>query len=63
MDKEKWWAYWPSVCDSDEPCSGDCDTCPLCSEALITRPENYEPDDAQLEMGFDPYEGCYTYDC
>ena len=20
----------------------------------------YEPD---LEMGFDPYEGCYTYDC
>ena len=23
----------------------------------------YEPDDSQLEMGFDPYEGCYTYDC
>ena len=24
--------------------------------------EDYcEPDD--LEMGFDPYEGCYTYDC
>lgn len=22
--------------------------------------EDYEPD---LEMGFDPYEGCYTYDC
>ena len=21
----------------------------------------YEPDD--LECGFDPYEGCYTYDC
>ena len=22
--------------------------------------KDYEPD---LEMGFDPYEGCYTYDC
>lgn len=24
-------------------------------------PEDY--DDADLEMGFDPYEGCYTFDC
>ena len=23
--------------------------------------EDYEPDD--LESGFDPYEGCYTFDC
>lgn len=22
-----------------------------------------EPDDWDREMGFDPYEGCYTYDC
>ena len=24
---------------------------------------DYEPDDANLEMGFDPYMGCYSYDC
>ena len=22
-----------------------------------------EPDDSQLEMGFNPYEGAYDYDC
>ena len=22
-----------------------------------------EPDDGDLEMGFDPYAGCYSYDC
>ena len=27
--------------------------------------EDEEPDcdEADLEMGFDPYEGCYSYDC
>lgn len=25
--------------------------------------EDYEPDDNYLEMGFNPYEGCYDYDC
>lgn len=25
--------------------------------------EVVEPDDDQLEMGFDPYMGCYTEDC
>ena len=24
---------------------------------------DYEPDDWDREMGFDPYEGCYSYDC
>ena len=24
---------------------------------------DYEPDDSNLEMGFDPYLGCYTDDC
>lgn len=26
-------------------------------------PEDYWYDDADDECGFDPYEGCYTYDC
>lgn len=25
--------------------------------------EGFEVDDADLECGFDPYEGCYTFDC
>lgn len=25
--------------------------------------ELYDCDREDLEMGFDPYEGCYTYDC
>lgn len=25
--------------------------------------EGYFPEDYDLEVGFDPYEGCYTYDC
>lgn len=25
--------------------------------------DSYEPDDSDLEMGFDPYMGCYTDDC
>lgn len=24
---------------------------------------DYEPDEYDLEMGFDPYEGGYTWDC
>lgn len=25
--------------------------------------ENDEPDDIDCDEGFDPYEGCFTYDC
>lgn len=25
--------------------------------------EDYEPADIDDDIGFDPYEGCYTYDC
>lgn len=25
--------------------------------------DDYEPDDINDDCGFDPYEGCYTYDC
>lgn len=34
--------------------------------AECEEPENYdcsEPDDIDDDCGFDPYEGCYTYDC
>lgn len=26
-------------------------------------PDDCEPDDWDAEMGFNPYEGCYDYDC
>lgn len=33
-------------------------------EEDIVFDEDFEDfDDDSLEMGFDPYEGCYTYDC
>lgn len=38
--------------------------CSDCWEKMFSEDEDeedYEPDD--LEMGFDPYEGCYTWDC
>lgn len=38
----------------------DIDTGEVVAEAAE---EDYEPDDWDREMGFDPYEGCYTYDC
>lgn len=25
--------------------------------------DTYEPDDSNLECGFNPYSGCYDYDC
>lgn len=33
--------------------------CPNCANDS----DNYEPDDIDSDFGFDPYEGCYTYDC
>lgn len=48
------WAYAPERCDSI-PCPGDCDECSCI--------DYEEPDDAALEMGFNPYEGCYDFDC
>ena len=26
-------------------------------------PCSYEPEDIDSDFGFDPYEGCFTYDC
>ncbi len=35
---------------------------PQCLEAWEEEEEDY-PEDITLEIGFDPYAGCYTYDC
>ena len=38
--------------------------CPTCWDKMFSDDEDEdeeEPDD--LEVGFDPYEGCYTWDC
>ena len=45
------YAYTPEFCSPDICCE-DCDSC------YMRHP--YEPD---LDMGFDPYLGCYTDDC
>ena len=47
------------------PCLQDCDRCPKRDKVLEKQEEEEarEPDDSQLEMGFDPYLGCYTDDC
>lgn len=39
--------------------------CPKCQDGIFgtEEPEDYEPDDIDDDFGFDPYEGCYTYDC
>lgn len=49
--------YSPEKCDGDF-CPGDCDRCSKAEEEC-----DYEPDDSQLEMGFNPYSGCYDFDC
>ena len=47
------WAYDPDKCDG-KACPGDCDNCDLL---------DWGPDESGLEVGFDPYLGCYTDDC
>lgn len=32
-------------------------------EKILEEEEPEEPDDIDSDFGFDPYEGCYTYDC
>jgi hypothetical protein len=42
----------------------NCDHCYKCEKAQEANGDfDDELDDSQLEMGFDPYEGSYTYDC
>ena len=52
-----WWAD-----ESDIPCSCHADpNWPAPCEVDDNYEEDYELD--YDECGFDPYEGCYTYDC
>jgi len=38
--------------------------CPTCWESTFGDEEDSEEDeDYNLDEGFDPYEGCYTFDC
>lgn len=45
------------------------DACPRCyyddpmSPAPCEQDDDYEPDDIDDDMGYDPYEGCFTWDC
>ena len=43
-------------CHWEPRCSGDI---PPCEEEEEREEDVYD----DLEMGFDPYEGCYTWDC
>ena len=58
------WAYNPEICDGDF-CPLNCDICPKRDDAMTANAEeSYDPEETiDLDMGFDPYTGCYTYDC
>ena len=64
MSRRDMWAYNPDVCDGDF-CPMNCDHCPKADEAENhDEPDNLMYDEpVDLEMGFDPYLGCYTDDC
>lgn len=62
--------YWQDE-DDDYPhcqwesiCFGDIAPCEYDTLETADDPEDWEePDYVDDEMGFDPYEGCYTWDC
>lgn len=45
--------------------SGMCDECQekMFSSSEEEEEEDFEPDDIDDDCGFDPFEGCFTYDC
>ena len=52
--------YWWKEEDEDYPrCHYPDDGTP----APCEYDDDYEPEDIDDDFGFDPYEGCYTYDC
>lgn len=61
MSRRDIWAYNPDVCEGDL-CVMDCDHCHKAEEAQEAD-DDFEPDDSQLEMGFNPYMGGYDFDC
>lgn len=62
-------AYWWQDEDEDRPCchyNRDDGYAPCEVEEIIEEPEEEfegDFDDYDLEMGFDPYMGCYSDDC
>ena len=51
-------------CHWEACCPGDMAPCEYDTLETADDPEDWdEPDCADDEMGFDPYEGCYTWDC
>ena len=44
-------------------CAGDIAPCEYEDETQDDPEDWEEPEFADDEMGFDPYEGCYTWDC
>ena len=51
-------------CHWEARCAGDLAPCEYEDAEVADDPEDWdEPDYADDEMGFDPYEGCYTWDC
>ena len=62
MARRDMWAYDPDICDGDF-CPMNCDNCHKRHLVEDKLAEECEPSDADLEMGFDPYLGCYTDDC
>lgn len=52
-------------CHWEACCPGDMAPCEYDTLETADDPEDWddEPDFADDEMGFDPYEGCYTWDC
>ena len=43
--------------------SGLCDECQEKMFSFPEEEEDFEPDDIDDDCGFDPFEGCFTYDC
>lgn len=63
MSRRDIWAYNPDVCGGDL-CVMDCSRCSKCEAAQEANGDfDDEPDDSQLEMGFNPYMGGYDFDC
>ena len=62
MARRDIYLYDPDICDGDL-CVMNCDNCPKSELVKEKQAAEFELDDSNLEMGFDPYLGCYTDDC
>ena len=54
------WDDDTNACDLSEYYADTGDEVP---EDWDEEPGDIEPDDIDSDMGFDPYEGCFTWDC